>query len=257
MTMEYWWASIFKVLSGWKLWLLIVKVFFNSCNIWSIYPLNCGRRFHCGLIGYQLVKKTGTKPKPSQEPLLSKANGFLQLLVLDQRSSVSVDAQPGSPSVESFEAVGATPPYISTRRPETFINNHNLGSWQGIMLNNFFFLEYREPSRLVLWFVLLEFLFLEPIPQYSWMWTESSHTFFFFFCLFLLGDFEKGQREGGKNETLRWNSRMEKFTRYQGLIRHTPKGSKTGLLKKSILSSYESHLMRHYLTQNTPSFPIC
>ncbi|XP_058180333.1 protein MICRORCHIDIA 6-like [Rhododendron vialii] len=31
----------------------------------------------------------------------------------------------------------------------------------------------------------------------------------------------KGQREGGKNETLWWNSRMEKFTRYQGLIQAT------------------------------------
>ncbi|KAF7135142.1 hypothetical protein RHSIM_Rhsim08G0052000 [Rhododendron simsii] len=88
-------------------------------------------RFHCGLIGYQLVKKTQTKPKPSHEPLLSKADGFLQPLVLNQRSSVSVDAQPVSPSVESFEAFGATPSYISTRRPETFINNHNVGSWQG------------------------------------------------------------------------------------------------------------------------------
>lgn len=212
--MEYWWASIFKVLSGWKLWLLIVKVFFNSCNIWSIYPLNCGRRFHCGLIGYQLVKKTRTKPKPSQEPLLSKANGFLPPLVLNQRSSVSVDAEPVSPSVESFEAVGATPSYISARRPETFMNSHNVGSWQGIMLNDLFFLEYWEPSRRC----CLNFCFWN---QFLSIDECGLNLHILFFCLFLLGNFEKGQREGGKNKTLRWNSRMEKFTRYQGLIQAT------------------------------------
>lgn len=83
--------------------------------------------------------KTQAKSKSSQEPLLSKAKRFLQPSVLNQRSSVSVDAQPVSPAVDSFEAVGTTPPCISTRRPEKFINNHAVGSWQGIMLNNLFF----------------------------------------------------------------------------------------------------------------------
>lgn len=78
------------------------------------------------------MKKKPTKPKPSQD-LLSKANRFLQPLVLNQRSSASVDVQPVSPAVESSEDVGATRSYDSTR-PENFVNN-------GILLINFLLFE--------------------------------------------------------------------------------------------------------------------
>ncbi|PSS35237.1 Protein MICRORCHIDIA like [Actinidia chinensis var. chinensis] len=89
-------------------------------------------RFHCGSIGYQLVKRTPKAPKPSQEPLLSKAHSSVQPVVRNNWSSVSDDATPVSPAVGSFEDAVAAPSYVSTRIEEESVDNHSVRSWQGL-----------------------------------------------------------------------------------------------------------------------------
>ena len=78
------------------------------------------------------MKRTPKAPKPSQEPLLSKAHSSVQPVVRNNWSSVSDDATPVSPAVGSFEDAVAAPSYVSARIEEQSVDNHSVRSWQGM-----------------------------------------------------------------------------------------------------------------------------
>ncbi|CAL5370524.1 unnamed protein product [Camellia sinensis] len=74
--------------------------------------------FHCGLIGYQQMKKSPPAPKPSQEPRSFRAHSFIeQPVLLNHRSSVTDNAGPLSSAVESFEDMAATPSKRKEQNP--------------------------------------------------------------------------------------------------------------------------------------------
>ncbi|THF97070.1 hypothetical protein TEA_020494 [Camellia sinensis var. sinensis] len=74
--------------------------------------------FHCGLIGYQQMKKSPPAPKPSQEPRSFRAHSFIeQPVLLNHRSSVTDNAGPLSSAVESFEDTVATPSKRKEQNP--------------------------------------------------------------------------------------------------------------------------------------------
>ncbi|XP_028118744.1 protein MICRORCHIDIA 6-like isoform X1 [Camellia sinensis] len=74
--------------------------------------------FHCGLIGYQQMKKSPPAPKPSQETRSFRAHSFIeQPVLLNHRSSVTDNAGPLSSAVESFEDTVATPSKRKEQNP--------------------------------------------------------------------------------------------------------------------------------------------
>ncbi|KAL7221163.1 hypothetical protein ACSBR1_023170 [Camellia fascicularis] len=74
--------------------------------------------FHCGLIGYQQMKKSPPAAKPSQEPSSLRAHSFIeQPVLLNHRSSVTDNAGPLSSAVESFEDTVATPSKRKEQNP--------------------------------------------------------------------------------------------------------------------------------------------
>ncbi|KAJ9683404.1 hypothetical protein PVL29_019125 [Vitis rotundifolia] len=87
--------------------------------------------FHCGLIGYQQVKKTRV-PVPSQESLYSRTHGCSEPVLMNHSCDVVDSSKDASSAIGSFQIAGTTPPHVSAKNTGKPIDNYQIGSQQGL-----------------------------------------------------------------------------------------------------------------------------